>query len=81
MGKHKKRLVLAIIFDIVGVGLMTWEPYIFADLIDDVLMPQRFERLLPMLGKALLVGLAFAACPLSYERFGRAGGRNRLNAP
>jgi ATP-binding cassette subfamily B protein len=62
MGKYKKRLVLAIVFDIVGVGLMTWEPYIFSSMIDDVLMPQKFELLFPMLGKALLVGLGFVTC-------------------
>lgn len=62
MGKYKYRLFFAIVLDIVGVGLMTWEPYIFSDLIDDVLMPQQFERLFPMLGLSLLVGLAFSAC-------------------
>ena len=62
LGKYKSRLFLAIIFDIVGVGLMTWEPYIFKDIVDEVLMPQQFERLLPMLGLSLLVGLAFSAC-------------------
>ena len=62
MGKYKFRLILAIFFDIVGVGLMTWEPYIFKDIVDDVLMPQQFERLFPMLGLSVLVGLAFSAC-------------------
>ncbi len=62
LGKYKSRLFLAILFDIVGVGLMTWEPYIFKDIVDEVLMPQQFERLLPMLGLTLLVGLAFSAC-------------------
>ena len=62
LGKHKYLLILAIFFDIAGVGLMTWEPYIFKDIVDDVLMPQQFERLLPMLGLSLLVGLAFSVC-------------------
>ncbi|MBR4655287.1 MAG: ABC transporter ATP-binding protein [Oscillospiraceae bacterium] len=62
MGKHRYRLILAIIFDIVGVGLMTLEPYIFKDIVDDVLMPQKFERLFPMLGLTLIIGLAFSAC-------------------
>ncbi len=62
MGKHKYKLLCAILLDIVGVGLMTWEPYIFSDLIDNVLMPQQFERLFPMLGLSVLVGLAFSAC-------------------
>ena len=62
MGKYKFRLILAIFFDIVGVGLMTWEPYIFKDIVDDVLMPQQFERLFPMLGLSIAVGLAFSAC-------------------
>jgi ATP-binding cassette subfamily B multidrug efflux pump len=62
MGKYKKRLVLAIIFNIIGVGLMTWEPYILTDIIDDVLMPQKFDLLLPMLIKALIVGLLFVGC-------------------
>ncbi len=62
MGKYKLRLILAIFFDIVGVGLMTWEPYIFKDIVDDVLMPQQFERLFPMLGLSIAVGLAFSAC-------------------
>ena len=62
MGKYKLRLILAIFFDIAGVGLMTWEPYIFKDIVDDVLMPQQFERLFPMLGLSIAVGLAFSAC-------------------
>ncbi len=62
MGKYKYRLLLAIILNIVGVGLMAWEPYIFSDIVDDVLMPQQFDRLLPMLGLSLAVGLAFSAC-------------------
>ena len=62
MGKHRYRLILAIVFDIVGVGLMTLEPYIFKDIVDDILMPQQFERLFPMLGLTLIVGLAFSAC-------------------
>ena len=41
---------------------MTWEPYIFKDIVDDVLMPQQFQRLMPMLGLSLLVGLAFSVC-------------------
>ena len=62
MGKYRYRLILAIVFDIVGVGLMTWEPYIFKDIVDEVLMPQQFERLFPMLGLTLIVGLCFSAC-------------------
>ena len=62
MGKAKYRLILAIFFNIAGVGLMTWEPYIFKDIVDDILMPQQFERLFPMLGLSVLVGLAFSAC-------------------
>jgi len=62
MGRYKKRLVFAIVFDIAGVCLMTLEPYIFSSLIDDVLMPQKFGLLFPMLGQALLVGLGFVAC-------------------
>ena len=62
MGRYKYRLFLAIFFDIAGVGLMTWEPYIFKDIVDDILMPQQFERLFPLLGLSILVGLAFSAC-------------------
>lgn len=62
MGKYKILLALSILFNIVGVGLMAWEPYIFSDIVDNVLMPQHFERLFPMLGLSLLVGLAFSAC-------------------
>ena len=62
LGKYKYRLFLAILFDVLGVGLMTLEPYIFKDIVDQVLMPLKFERLLPMLGLSLIVGLAFSAC-------------------
>ncbi len=62
MGKYKMRLVIAMALNIIGVFLMTMEPYIFSDIVDNILMPQRFERLLPMLGLTLLVGLAFSAC-------------------
>ena len=57
MGKHKILLALSILVNIVGVGLMTVEPYIFADLVDNVLMPQQFERLFPMLGLLVWFGL------------------------
>ena len=62
LGRYKYRLYLAILFDVLGVGLMTLEPYIFKDIVDDVLMPLKFDRLLPMLGLSLVVGLAFSAC-------------------
>ena len=62
MGNRKIFLILAILFDVAGVGLMTIEPYIFKDIVDDVLMPQQLERLVPMLAMSLLVGLAFSAC-------------------
>ena len=62
LGKYKYRLYLAILFDVLGVGLMTLEPYIFKDIVDEVLMPLKFDRLLPMLGLSLAVGLAFSAC-------------------
>ena len=62
MGNKKYFLILAILFDVAGVALMTIEPYIFKDIVDDVLMPQELERLVPMLALTLVVGLAFSAC-------------------
>lgn len=59
MKKDKWRLFLSIVLDIIGVGLMTWEPYIMKDVVDEVIVPQRFERLFPMLGLALGVGVLF----------------------
>lgn len=62
MGNKKYFLILAILFDVAGVALMTIEPYIFKDIVDDILMPQQLERLVPMLALTLVVGLAFSAC-------------------
>ncbi len=62
MGKDKWRLIVSLVFDIVGVALMTIEPYIFSAIVDDVLMPQAFEKLLPMLGLALAIGVSYMAC-------------------
>ena len=59
MGKHRWKLVVSIILNVVGVVLMTYEPYIFKDIVDDVLMPMQFDRLIPMLLKALLIGVLF----------------------
>ena len=59
MGKHKWKLIVSISLNIIGVVLMTYEPYIFKDIVDDVLMPMHFDRLVPMLLKALAVGVAF----------------------
>ena len=45
MGKQKWKLIASIILNVIGVALMTYEPYIFSDIVDDVLMPQQFEQL------------------------------------
>lgn len=59
MGKHKWKLILSIILNVVGVSLMTYEPYVFKDIVDEVLMPMHFEKLVPMLGLAFGIGVAF----------------------
>lgn len=62
MGKYKWRLVLSIVLNILGVVAMTAEPFIFSAIVDDVLMPQQFDKLLPMLCSAIGVGCIFIAC-------------------
>ncbi|MBQ6549805.1 MAG: ABC transporter ATP-binding protein [Lachnospiraceae bacterium] len=59
MGRHRWKLITSIVLNIFGVVLMTYEPYIFKDIVDDVLMPMHFELLIPMLVKAFIVGVAF----------------------
>ena len=61
MGKHRWKLIVSIILNVFGVVLMTYEPYIFKDIVDDVLMPMQFERLVPMLLKALGIGVLFVS--------------------
>ncbi len=61
MGKHRWKLITSIILNVFGVVLMTYEPYIFKDIVDDVLMPMQFERLVPMLLKALGIGVLFVS--------------------
>ena len=62
MGRQKWRLILSIVLNIVGVGLMTYEPFIFSDIVDNILMPQEFDRLLPALGYSLFIGSLFMIC-------------------
>ncbi len=59
MGRHRWKLIVSIILNIFGVVLMTYEPYIFKDIVDDALMPMHFELLVPMLIKALIIGVSF----------------------
>ena len=61
MGKHKWKLILSIALNVVGVVLMTYEPYIFKDIVDEVLMPMHFELLAPMQLKALGIGVLFVS--------------------
>ncbi len=62
MGKQKWRLILSIVFNIAGVIAMTAEPYVIKDIVNDVLMPLRFEKLIPMLSLGFGVGFIFIAC-------------------
>ncbi|MBQ7064619.1 MAG: ABC transporter ATP-binding protein [Firmicutes bacterium] len=59
MGKHKWKLIASMILNVFGVVLMTYEPYIFKDIVDEVLMPMQFDKLIPMLIKAFAVGISF----------------------
>jgi len=61
MGKQRWKLWLAIFLNVVSIALMTYEPYIFQEIIDDVVMPQKFDRLLSLLLRAFSVGLFFMA--------------------
>ena len=62
MGKNKWRLILSIVFNIAGVIAMTAEPYVIKDIVNEVLMPLRFEKLIPMLSLGFGVGFIFIAC-------------------
>jgi len=59
MEKQRWKLWFAILLNIIAILLMTYEPYIFQEIIDDVLMPQEFDRLFTLLLKAFSVGLLF----------------------
>lgn len=61
MGNQKWKLIFSIVLNIISVVLMTVEPFIFSSIIDDVLMPQQFDRLIPMLSLALAFGCGFMA--------------------
>jgi len=61
MGKQRWKLVVSIILGVIGVALMTIEPYVFSAIVDDILMPQKYEKLIPMLGLALGIGVAYMA--------------------
>jgi len=60
--KYRWILALAIFLDIIGVFFMTWEPYIFKDIVDEVLLPQEFGKLFAMLWKLLIIGCLFILC-------------------
>ncbi len=62
MGKNKWRLILSIFFNIAGVIAMTAEPYVIKDIVNDVLVPLEFEKLIPMLALGFGVGFIFIAC-------------------
>ncbi len=59
MGRHKWKLIASIILNVFGVVLMTYEPYIFKDIVDEVLVKMQFEKLTSMLLWALVVGIVF----------------------
>ena len=62
MGKQKWKLILSIVLNIVGVVAMTFEPFIMSSIVDDVLMPQKFDELIPRLALAFGIGIIFMAC-------------------
>jgi len=62
MRKKKWLLVLSIALNVLGVVLMTIEPFIFRDITDNILMPQKFDLLVPRLLLALAIGAGFMAC-------------------
>lgn len=60
-GRQKWKLWFSAVLNIFAIALMTCEPFIFRDIIDNVLMPQKFDRLLPLLLFAFTIGLLFMA--------------------
>lgn len=59
MGKKKGIFFLSVLLGVASVGLMTYEPFIFSDIVDEILMPQKFDRLVPMLFYSFAIGCGF----------------------
>ncbi len=58
-GEKRWKLILSLCLDVVSIFIMIIEPQIFRIIIDEVLYPQDYDRLLPLLGLALGVGVLF----------------------
>lgn len=59
LGRQRWKLYMSFFLDILSVFVMIIEPQIFRVIIDEVLYPQKYERLVPLLGLALGVGVVF----------------------
>lgn len=59
MANHKWKLWLSIVLNFISVALMTYEPFIFKEIIDEVLVPQQYDRLVPLLAFSFLIGALF----------------------
>jgi len=58
-GRYKYRLYVSFVMSVIFVGLMVIEPFIFSRIIDDVLLPGKYDDLIPLLLTALGIGVTF----------------------
>ena len=58
-GVRKRRLYISFGMSLIFTGLLMVEPFIFSRIIDDVLIPGKYEGLLPLLITALSIGVVF----------------------
>ena len=56
-GSHKRRLYICFGMSLLFTGLIMIEPFIFSRIIDDVLLPGKYDGLLPLLLTALSIGV------------------------
>ena len=78
------KLVASVVLSLLGIVFMTAESYIFADVVDDILMPQAFDKLPLYLAAAFAVLLIRLACNyfqnILAEQAGQTGVYNLRSA-
>ena len=78
------KLVASVVLSLLGIVFMTAESYIFADVVDDILMPQAFDKLPLYLAAAFAVLLIRLACNYFHnilaEQAGQTGVYNLRSA-
>lgn len=69
LGKQRWRIYAGAGLIALSVGLVMVEPFIFKDIVDDVLLPGEYERLVPLLALSLAFGAAWMIVRYTNQMF------------